>query len=266
MDFSYSSSPLPEPATTGRSRSSFSRKGWKQGPSTALTKGSRFLSRLFRVDHMDFEFAGSQVFYLFTAPKKVFRNFQYRKQTKNQFARDDPAFLVLLGILVIASASALALVLRLPYWTFFKFLFWVFFVDFICFGALVTTALWYLSNKFLRKPNSLEDVEWGFAFDVHLNAIFPPLFIIHIVAVIFSKVFIYHEWFRARLLGNSFWFIASLYYIYITFLGYTSLMHLQKTKLILYSVIPAFLFYMIATVTGFNIIGLIIDFYRDRVV
>jgi len=47
---------------------------------------------------MDFEFALWQMIYLFIAPQKVYRNFNYRKQTKSQFARDDPAFLVLLVI------------------------------------------------------------------------------------------------------------------------------------------------------------------------
>jgi hypothetical protein len=47
---------------------------------------------------MDFEFAAWQMLYLFTSPQRVYRNFHYRKQTKDQWARDDPAFLVLLSI------------------------------------------------------------------------------------------------------------------------------------------------------------------------
>ena len=30
-----------------------------------------------------------------------------------------------------------------------------------------------------------EDVEWGYAFDVHLNAYFPALIILHVVQSIF---------------------------------------------------------------------------------
>ena len=44
---------------------------------------------------MDFEFALWQAVYLIVNPQVVYRNFHYRKQTKNQYARDDPAFLVL---------------------------------------------------------------------------------------------------------------------------------------------------------------------------
>ena len=182
LNASSSIDSLPEPVPN-RSRS---RKGiWHQNSSNALTKCNLYLSRLFRVDHMDFEFASWQMVYLFVAPKKVFRNVQYRKQTKNQFARDDPAFLVLLGICFIISATGLSLVLRLPFVSFIKFLFWVVFVDCFGVGLLVASAFWLLSNRYLRRTPQSEDVEWGYAFDVHLNAFFPPLVLIHIFQLFF---------------------------------------------------------------------------------
>ena len=63
-----------------------------------------YLRRLFYYRQMDFEFAFWQMAYLLSNPKVVYKNFTYRKKTKAQFARDDPAFLVLLaGWLVISS-------------------------------------------------------------------------------------------------------------------------------------------------------------------
>lgn len=45
-----------------------------------------------------------------------------------------------------------------------------------------------VANKVLMKPNVRgEDVEWGYAFDVHLNAYFPALVILHVV-----QFFFYH--------------------------------------------------------------------------
>lgn len=84
--------------------------------SSATTKTSKYLRRLVKFRQMDFEYAFWQMLYLFVAPQKVYRNFGYRKgltrlisswwfivkpshrlpETKSQFARDDPAFLVLL--------------------------------------------------------------------------------------------------------------------------------------------------------------------------
>ena len=57
-------------------------------------------------------------------------------------------------------------------------------------GLVVATCLWYVSNKFLMKPtmNAMkQDVEWGFCFDVHLNAFIPILVILH-----FIQLFVYH--------------------------------------------------------------------------
>ncbi|CAF5144392.1 unnamed protein product, partial [Rotaria sp. Silwood1] len=78
---------------------------------SAAAKRYKYLRRLLKFRQMDFEFAIWQVIHLFIAPQKVFRAFQYRKQTKNQWARDDPAFLVLLMIFLVVSSVVIGLVL-----------------------------------------------------------------------------------------------------------------------------------------------------------
>lgn len=99
------------------------------------------------------------------------------------------------------------------------FILYVVFVDFLLAGVISATIMWLVSNKFLREPNS-ENIEWGYSFDVHINAQFPPLIILHFVMLLFYKILFSQEWFIARLLGNSLWLLATSYYIYITFLGY----------------------------------------------
>lgn len=168
---------------------------------TAMRKFSRYLARLFNVSHMDFQFASWQMIYLFTDPRQVFRNASYRKQTKGQFARDDPAFLVLLGLWLLISASGLTIVLGLPVKSAIKFLLWVVFIDTIAVGVIVAAAMWLLTNTLMRRPRGippggvlrggrppaepLSEVEFGYCFDVHLNAFFPPLIIIHVFQLIF---------------------------------------------------------------------------------
>ena len=49
---------------------------------TATAKRSKFLKRLFKLGHMDFQFALWQMYYLFISPQKVFRDFVYRKRNK----------------------------------------------------------------------------------------------------------------------------------------------------------------------------------------
>lgn len=72
------------------------------------------------------------------------------------------------------------------------------------------------------REGTSENVEWGYSFDVHINAQFPPLIILHFVMLIFYKVLFSQEWFIARLLGNTLWLLAIGYYSYISFLGYNS--------------------------------------------
>ena len=101
------------------------------------------------------------------------------------------------------------------------FIMYVVLVDFLLASLISATSMWFFSNKFLREDHS-ENVEWGYSFDVHINAQFPPLIILHFFMLIFYKVLFSQEWFIARLLGNTLWLLAIGYYSYITFLGYNS--------------------------------------------
>ncbi|ETN84163.1 UNC-50 family protein [Necator americanus] len=147
---------------------------------SAWAKLSRFVRRFMHFKQMDFEFASWQMLYLLIQPQKVYRNFLYRKRTKDQFARDDPAFLVLLSLSLLFSSVFYAVALGLPLWGFVKFFLWVVFIDCIGVGLVVATILWWSSNRFLRKVQD-QDVEWGYCFDVHLNAFFPMLILLHVL-------------------------------------------------------------------------------------
>jgi len=99
------------------------------------------------------------------------------------------------------------------------FIIYVVVVDFLLAGLISATIMWLISNHFMREPSD-ENVEWGYSFDVHINAQFPPLIILHFIQLMFYKVLFSQEWFIARLLGNTLWLLALGYYVYITFLGY----------------------------------------------
>lgn len=232
---------------------------------SAAVKRYRYLRRLFKFDQMDFEFAFWQMMYLFISPQKVYRNFQYRKQMKSQFARDDPAFFVLLIIWLFIASVGFAIVLGLGIIGLLKFLLYILFVDCITVGLCVATILWFVSNRYMLKPATGQDVEWGYAFDVHLNAFFPPLVILHVIQLFFFHIFISKDWFISRLFGNSLWLISFVYYIYITFMGYSSLQILEKTQLLLTPIIPLFFLFMISLALNWNINETVMNFYHYRV-
>lgn len=82
----------------------------------SLDSGTRFpefLRRLCDVRQMDFEATFDQLLTLLSLePDRVHKTFFYRKQTKNQWARDDPAFVVVQGIFVALAALAYAIAFR----------------------------------------------------------------------------------------------------------------------------------------------------------
>nr|KAF6273995.1 unc-50 inner nuclear membrane RNA binding protein [Myotis myotis] len=108
---------------------------------TAGAKRYKYLRRLFRFRQMDFEFAGWQMLYLFTSPQRVYRNFHYRKQTKDQWARDDPAFLVLLSVWLCVSTVGFGFVLDMGFFKMIKLLLWVVFIDCVGVGLLISTLM-----------------------------------------------------------------------------------------------------------------------------
>ncbi|EGT34681.1 CBN-UNC-50 protein [Caenorhabditis brenneri] len=230
---------------------------------SAFAKLSRFTRRLVHIRQMDFEFALWQMLYLLIQPSKVYKNFIYRKRTKDQFARDDPAFLVLLSLSLLFSSIFYAYALGLSKTGFFTFFLWSVFVDCIAVGVIIATILWWVSNRFLRKVRD-QDVEWGYCFDVHLNAFFPMLILLHVIVPILYPTLIDSPSFLSTMLGNTFWFLAACYYVYITFLGYTALPILHKTQYFLYPISFIFMFFVATLTAGWNISKTALYFYHSR--
>ncbi|XP_068124285.1 protein unc-50 homolog isoform X2 [Hyperolius riggenbachi] len=213
---------LPTTAVNSRTQGNGTLNSRDAARHTAGAKRYKYLRRLLHFRHMDFEFAVWQMLYLFTSPQKVYRNFQYRKQTKDQWARDDPAFLVLLSIWLCVSTIMFGVVLQMGFFQTLKLLLWIVFVDCVGVGLLIATLMWFITNKYMVKHQGRDcDVEWGYAFDVHLNAFYPLLVILHFIQLFFIKFVVSSEMFIGYFLGNTFWLIAIGYYIYITFLGYS---------------------------------------------
>ncbi|XP_071513962.1 protein unc-50 homolog isoform X2 [Panulirus ornatus] len=250
----HTGSPLPTPITH------------RHDCMTAAAKRYKYLRRLLKFRQMDFEFAAWQMVYLFISPQKVYRNFQYRKQTKAQFARDDPAFVVLLCFWLCVTSAGFAVVLKLSFGSFLRFLVYTVCVDTLAIGIIVATVLWAVTNHYMIKPTCRDqDVEWGYAFDVHLNAYFPPLIILHFFQLFFYHVFISQNWFVSRLFGNLLWVFAIGYYIYITFLGYSALPILHQPRMFLYALPLLMVFLVVSLALGMNLCGILMDFYYYRV-
>ena len=155
---------------------------------------------------MDLEFTFWQMFYICIAPKTVYKQTTYRKQTKNQWARADPAFVVITATLVAVAATAYCMAFGPGIASCALTILSAVFVDFVGLGMCVATLCWYgnqngckgsyvflcsansfncyryIANNYLRRDSGghshavEQKVEWLYAFDVHCNSFF-PLFI-----------------------------------------------------------------------------------------
>ncbi|CAK1545406.1 unnamed protein product [Leptosia nina] len=252
-NYARSASPLPAPAN------------YQPLTSSAARKRYIYLRRLLKFNQMDFDFAAWQMIYLFVSPQKVFRNFNYRKHTKSQFARDDPAFLVLLSVWLFLSSICFALAIGLTTGQTVLFVLYVVFVDFIGAGIVMSTVFWYISNKYMRIDESSPDVEWGYAFDVHINAFFPPLSLLHCFQILLFNSLLISNGFLSCLVSNTFWLASSIYYLYITFLGYSNLPMMQNTRIFLLPLPMLCLVYFGTLLLGWNLSHMLMDFYQYRV-
>ncbi|PWN46607.1 UNC-50 [Violaceomyces palustris] len=202
----------------------------------------------------DFELATWQMVNLVVSPRKLYRQVYYHKQTKNTWARDDPAVLILLvsglgfaGILWgFAYSSG-------PFGTLWQVVTMVL-RDFLLVGVLSATGLWFLSNSFLAAPSSIltteQKVEWAYAFDVHCNGFFPILLALYYVQLVLKPILLRGNWI-CLLLGNTLYLAAFGQYWYVTYLGYNALPFLQRTELLLFPVLLLICFYIVSLL-GFN--------------
>lgn len=105
-----------------------------------------YMKRLFQFPQMDFEMATWQMIYLIISPKKVFRSIYYQKQTKNQWSRDDPAFVVLLSLCLTISAIAYGLAFSVFTLTgLINTIFYMIIIEFLMTGVVIASICWYIS-------------------------------------------------------------------------------------------------------------------------
>ncbi|KAI8444646.1 UNC-50 [Phakopsora pachyrhizi] len=246
--------------------------GGFSGSSSRSRSGSekirRLVNRLIRPSRwptMDFEQAAWQLTYLCISPRRVYRNVYYHKQTKNTWARDDPAIL----IIVIGSIGVVSLLWMTFYLRLYSPLDWIglslkmIFRDFLMSGIIVSSLLWAISNKFLTQSNhnyaTDQRVEWQYSFDIHVNSFLPFFLNLYVLQLILVPVITRDNW-LSLWIGNSLYLIAVIQYAYITYLGYNALPFLIRSESLLLPILPFLILYVISLL-GFNISKNFLDIY-----
>ncbi|KAF3776778.1 unc-50-like protein [Nymphaea thermarum] len=191
---------------------------------------------------MDIEYTFWQMLHLCTSPKVVYQHTKYHKQTKNQWARDDPAFVVISILLLIVAASAYCSAYDTTV------------------AHAVLTVLSVLMFHFLITGVVLATICWLYAFDVHCNSFFPMFILLYVIQYFVSPLLVAHG-FIPVLLANLLFMVAFCYYHYLNFLGYDVLPFLDKTTFFLYPIGVIIILSPLMILSGFNPTRYILSFY-----
>lgn len=144
----------------------------------------QYLQRMVDMQQMDLQSAIDQMRTLLSLyPQRVYKMAYYRKQTKNHWARDDPAFCFVQVIMIVAFSIAYGFAFRVSSLSaVLGFVAKSVLIHWLGFGVFVASVGRLIANQHLmtseRSPSHVkQDVEWLYAFDVHCNA-FVPLFVL----------------------------------------------------------------------------------------
>lgn len=202
------------------------------------------IRRLFKTPkNLDLETASWEMFHLIFHPRKAYRSIYYQRQTKNQWARDDPSFFIFQIALISLSSiiwsiynsgfnndsdmGALSIIGH-----FFKSLVMMVILDFFIFGFIMATIFYLLLNrshfKFKSSQNSV--VEWAYCFDVHCNSFLIILLCLYFIQFLLLPIINLQNWI-SLLIGNSLYCFAIGHYFILTFYGYNQLPFLEKFEL-----------------------------------
>ncbi|KAJ2778188.1 hypothetical protein H4R18_004758 [Coemansia javaensis] len=211
---------------------------------------------------LDFEFAAWQMMHLLVQPRHVYRSIYYHKQTKNQWARDDPAFMVLQALGIVAATAAYAAIGGVGAAGFARALVPLLVVNYAVAGAAVATVTWAVANRFLRHQNvhaADQRVEWQYALDVHCNAFFVFFAAAYVVQLLFLPLLMRTSWI-SLFVGNSLFALAAAAYVYITYLGFRALPFLHRQELFLFP-LPLVAAAYLVSLFGFNVSHHLVDYY-----
>ncbi|KAK0442119.1 UNC-50-like protein [Armillaria borealis] len=184
--------------------------------------------RLHRFQQMDFELAAWQLTYLCLAPRRVYRNVYFHKQTKNTWARDDPANTV----------SAVA---------------WAVVYSYTIFEAI------QLAFLMIARDYLLTGISGPTAFDVHTNAFFPLYLALYLAQLFLLPIVLKDNW-VCLWVGNTLYLAAFAQYTYGIYLGLNALPFLVRSELLLSPLLPLFTAYIISLL-GFNVAKHVLAIY-----
>eukprot|EP00760_Papus_ankaliazontas_P032160 PhM_4_TR5668/c0_g1_i1/m.69786 len=218
---------------------------------------SEYVRRALRLDLMDFDASLSQMVQLLTAPSQVFRMAKARKMTKNCYARDDPAFVVLQITFLVIAVIAWGIAVQSHVLSILKVLIFHIVVLYIGCGVAMALLTWTMTNKFCMSPGVLNevrrDVEVFYCWDVHTSAYFVLFFICYVMHYFLLPILYHVHSVSAAVLSNLLFGAAASGYLGVTFLGVLELPFLTRQQLFLYPIAAIWVAVVLISFAGYNL-------------
>lgn len=197
------------------------------GGAASPVRPADYFSRLLDPATMDVQSAMDQMRTLLSLqPQRIYKTSYYRKQTKNHWARDDPAFAVVQCLLLLLSSLAYSVAFRpangMLLTTIVGFSFKSVVINYLGSGILMATIGKTISDRHLSsvgRTHVKQTVEWLYAFDIHCNAFF-PFFVMVYGVQFFLLPLVLGTSLWSLVLSNTLFAVAFSWYFYITHLGY----------------------------------------------
>jgi len=232
------------------------------GGASNSSPNSYFLRRILDVNQMDLQSNFDQMVTLCTLqPQRVYKTSYYRKKTKNHWARDDPAFVVIQVFLLFVTSICFSIAFQVTLLGFLMVLLHAIVINYILFGMLIATVNRAVCGKLtVHHTHSVkQSVEWLYAFDIHCNAFFPMFMVLYVLQFFLLPV-VLGKSFTALLLANVLYATGFSWYCYITHLGYRALPFLTNSEVFLYPIVVILLCFVLSLI-GYPF-GIVINFSR----
>jgi len=224
------------------------------GSFSSAMSPAQYITRLTDFSQMDVQCALDQMKSLISfsplQTQKVYKMAYYRKQTKNHWARDDPAFVSLQIIFLALSSISYTIAFRTEDMIsqMIHFSFQSIIVNFILSGLFFATVGRVIANTHLTVQNSpshvRQGVEWLYAFDIHCNAFFPFFICLYLVQFFLLPI-VLGKSLLALVVSNTLYAIAFSWYFYVTHLGYRALPFLSNTEVFLFPIAVVIILYVL---------------------
>mmetsp|Transcript_19998 Transcript_19998/g.37126 ORF Transcript_19998/g.37126 Transcript_19998/m.37126 type:complete len:228 (+) Transcript_19998:527-1210(+) len=211
---------------------------------------SEYIRRAIQWRQMDLDYTFFQMLFICCSPKKLYQLASWRKRTKNQWARDDPAFIVILAAGLIVSSLAYSIAFRAGFVGFFLSSVWTILVELLACGAVCASVTHYITkNYMIKEDHDSSELEWLFSFDIHCNSYLPVYLLTHVIQYFFLPVLLGSS-FPCVLLSVLLYSSSLAFYCLHTVAGYSVMPIVRRTEIFLAPTLvlaPAFLACLLRT-------------------